>query len=64
MENATIPDDTRCEHCDIEPSLYTCDGCGVGAMLVDCGHQRQPRPIAADGHRCYCDDCYAEKTEA
>jgi hypothetical protein len=51
MAEANIPDD------------LTCDGCGITALIVDCGHQAQPRPLAAgraDGsalHRTYCPAC-------
>lgn len=56
-------DDTTCEACGATPSEYVCDGCGVRGNVTDCGHMAQPRPIAADGHKSYCDECSEERAE-
>lgn len=53
-----IPDDDDCERCGARAERRTCCECGVSAMITDCGCQVQPRPIAADGHRTYCDECF------
>jgi hypothetical protein len=55
-----IEDDRPCDHCAKQPELRICDGCGVSAMITDCGHKGQPRPIAGDGIDMLCDSC-AEK---
>lgn len=59
--------DVRCDYCGIDPSRRTCHRCGATALIVDCGHRAQPRPIAAglppgghDLHLDYCEDCVAE----
>jgi len=55
-----IADDTTCPHCDAEPTQRTCRGCGAAALITDCGHQDQPRPIAGNGiygQDCSCDEC-------
>jgi hypothetical protein len=49
----------RCPHCEAAARRVTCDTCGDWAWLVDCGHESQPRPIAALDHRTYCDECAA-----
>jgi hypothetical protein len=59
---ATIHDDTDCDHCGSKATRRTCEGCGVTALITDCGHLDQPRPIAPYGiygHNCSCDDCEA-----
>lgn len=53
----TITDDTECLSCGEKPTQRTCENCGVSAMITDCGCKEQPRPIAADGHHNYCDEC-------
>lgn len=45
----TITNDTDCADCTAIAVLRTCAGCGAEAMITDCGHQSQPRPIAANG---------------
>ena len=51
---------TGCPHC-LEPAKYrTCSVCGDSLWVVDCGHQEQPRPIAAgreDGSQLHLDFC-------
>lgn len=55
--------DDDCSICGTTARERTCDDCGAVAIVTDCGHQVQPRPIAAgrtDGrqmHRDYCTDC-------
>lgn len=55
--------DAECTRCDAKARLRTCHSCGVQAIITDCGHFMQPRPIAAgrsdgtDGHHDYCTDC-------
>ena len=56
-----IRDDEDCGRCGVAAVRRTCDECGVSAMITDCGCQIQPRPIAADGRRTYCDDCYEDR---
>ena len=54
-----ISNDVACKACGETPERRQCEECGVSAMIVDCGHQAQPRPIAADDHgHDYCDDCF------
>lgn len=52
--------DHDCEHCSAKAHPVRCDECGREGWVTDCGHQTQPRDIAADGHHTYCDECYAE----
>lgn len=49
----------ECARCEVQREQWTCDDCGLSALLIDCGHYDQPRPIAHDGggHHVYCDDC-------
>ena len=53
--------DTDCDTCEVKAEERTCDDCGKSAVIADCGHQAQPRPIAAspDG-RLRCDGCAEE----
>jgi hypothetical protein len=53
----TMSPDSTCAACGVEPKLRTCDRCGVSAMITDCGHRSQPRPIAAAGVDMLCDAC-------
>lgn len=46
-----------CTTCQTAPQMRECDACGVEGRIIDCGCKSQPRPIAADGHYTYCDDC-------
>lgn len=52
-----------CPECGARAETRTCDGCGRSAVVIDCGHQAQPQPIAAgradgsDLHHTYCTDC-------
>ena len=61
--SGTIPNDSACEECGTTPERRTCTECGQTAMITDCGHQHQPRPIAAgrdDGSemsRVFCAMC-------
>jgi len=66
MSMMTITDDDYepdedCTKCDERARRYTCDDCGVTGMFTNCGHFPQPRPIAADGNRTYCEECYAKR---
>ena len=55
---AVIENDEACTDCGEEPELRTCVECGISAEMVDCGHQDQPRPLAADQDgEVRCDDC-------
>ena len=60
-----IPDDVDCPSCGERAVLRTCHECGQSAMITDCGHESQPRPIAAgreDGSdlaHAYCAFCAA-----
>ena len=60
---ATYPPDDPCADCGAAPEARTCCACGALAVLTDCGHQTQPRPIAAgradgsDMGRTYCETC-------
>ena len=51
--------DKICSECGAKPRYITCDFCGRSGYITDCGHQSQPRPIAAteDGWRVICEDC-------
>jgi len=49
MTTTTITNDTDCADCTAIAVLRTCAGCGAEALITDCGHQSQPRPIAANG---------------
>ena len=62
--SAVIPDDLDCPHCGLRAERRTCEDCGVSAMITDCGHERQPRPISADGGHDYCDACYERRLKA
>lgn len=56
-----IEDDEACPWCGTQPKEYTCDTCGISAMLTDCGHMAQPRPIAADDRgNAICDACVSD----
>ena len=65
MTTTALTDDTDCLICDASATERTCSDCGATALITDCGHRDQPRPIAAgrgDGselHRTYCGDCAA-----
>ena len=52
----------RCPHCAAPARRVECDNCGGWAWLVDCGHESQPRPIAALDHHTLCDEC-AEQSQ-
>lgn len=55
-ENGACPD------CGEPARRRTCAGCGFSAMVIDCGHMPQPRPISAglyDGSRLDSDFCEA-----
>lgn len=53
-----IKDDEDCSVCDCRAARATCAKCGVSAMITNCGHKEQPRPIAQDEHGdILCDDC-------
>lgn len=58
-----IPDDDDCAECGAAAELQMCCACGVTAMITNCGHQFQPRPLAAgridgsDGSSTYCTKC-------
>lgn len=55
--------DSPCASCGARPRLRVCSVCDAKALVTDCGHFAQPRPISAGGsdgtvcHRDYCDDC-------
>jgi hypothetical protein len=54
--------DPTCPRCGARPRLRTCLGCGAKALLTDCGHMPQPRPIAIGrGGFNYCVDCSDEQ---
>jgi CRISPR/Cas system-associated protein Cas10 (large subunit of type III CRISPR-Cas system) len=63
MTTGTIPNDERCNECGAQPQQRTCSVCGNTALITDCGHKPQPRPIAAgradgnEGHRDFCSFC-------
>jgi len=59
------PHDDPCADCGAVPATRTCADCGATADITDCGHQPQPRPLAAGradgsdmGHT-YCETCAA-----
>ena len=60
--------DTICTQCGTEAQERKCAACGTTAMITDCGHMAQPRPIAAgridgtDLQNDYCDSCAAATT--
>ena len=59
---AAIVMDRVCEDCGMEPVWMTCVDCGADGAVTDCGHQEQPRPIAADEcGKVVCDECYADR---
>lgn len=39
--------DSDCTRCDARAALRACSDCGATGIVTDCGHQAQPRPIAA-----------------
>ncbi len=48
MDTTTTPtNDATCGACGTEPERRTCSECGRSAMITDCGHMPQPRPIAS-----------------
>lgn len=63
MATMKIENDEDCSVCGAVAKLLRCDGCGVEALITNCGHMAQPRPIAAgraDGSEMgnvYCQDC-------
>lgn len=55
-----------CLSCELAAESRKCHECGASAMVVDCGCQLQPRPIAADDRAPYehvCDHCVEHRTE-
>ena len=52
-----------CPICGTAIQHRVCADCGAEGYILDCGHESQPRPIAAgmadgsDLHHCYCADC-------
>ena len=55
-----IENDPPCEACGAEPQRRTCVDCSRTADIVDCGHQDQPRPLAADQDgEVRCETCSA-----
>lgn len=60
MNKREISDDADCdvEGCGVTAERRVCCACGVSALICDCGHYAQPRPIAANGHLDWCDACY------
>lgn len=60
MDTIEIQDDSDCDAngCGVRALRRQCCACGVSALICDCGHQAQPRPIAADGANDWCDACY------
>ena len=62
-QSGTIANDEQCNECAVAPERRICRACGQSAMITDCGHQSQPRPIAAgrsDGsemHEMFCAFC-------
>lgn len=59
-----------CTACGTPRKERQCCVCGVIGLVIDCGHMKQPRPIAsgrADGSDLgydFCVDCAQEKEEA
>jgi hypothetical protein len=55
--------DSPCTICGARPRLRVCAGCDAKALVTDCGHFSQPRPISAgrsdgmDLHHDYCEEC-------
>lgn len=51
-------EDCQVADCGARAEHRTCDDCGAEGLVTDCGHEAQPRPLAADGRgRMVCDDC-------
>ena len=54
---------SQCGECGEHATHRECRACGTSAWLIDCGHQQQPRPIAAgradgsDLSHDYCESC-------
>lgn len=56
--------DTACDLCPCEAEHRACADCGAEAVVVDCGHYDQPRPIAASAHAggdAVCEACEAAR---
>ena len=55
--------DLDCAHCEAKAKRRTCSRCGATGIYTDCGHQAQPRPIAAGrvdgscGTKDFCSEC-------
>lgn len=56
--DAELVADQVCADCGAEPRRLSCYVCGGAGLVTDCGHQEQPRPIAADERgRAVCERC-------
>ena len=55
-----IANDPPCQACGTQPEQRECTDCAKSADIVDCGHQDQPRPLAADQDgEVRCETCSA-----
>jgi len=55
--------DTDCTDCGETAVLLTCEECAAKAVITNCGHYAQPRPIVSDGIAITCLDCYDKQVQ-
>jgi hypothetical protein len=66
MTTELICRDTDCTHCGETARRLVCADCGAEAIVTNCGHKSQPRPIAGSAWngQPVCGPCEDARDEA